>query len=998
MEADAAEEDQQQQQQVLLFYKYHPLAKDPKVVELYRLALERLCQELDLLGRILVGCNEYQSEGINGTLAGTLTNTNVFIQAMTRQKDCEDEDVNPILESFWKKCDEFYQQANCQPLQMTEAEFKKSTSSNKALFPDLNIKLVKELIGTGGVLSDISLDEVHQGYLTPSEWHKELQNLKSNNKSHNDTILIDCRNTKEYEIGRFPNSIDPQTTTFDQFPNWVQQHAQSLSTKTNILMYCTGGIRCEKASAYIRRQLPAGKQTVRHLQGGIHKYLEEYGNTSDCLWRGKNFVFDGRGAHGASMNQGGETNGQTKDGGEEETNEIVVGSCAYCAMPHDTFQPGCVCTVCRELVLVCPNCLSQFHEYHCKNHQHLKSCYFTDLTSFSADELHAQLESLEDYLQEIAIGRKFKQKRKTIFKQCTKITSRLQELASSSSSKQRGDNKSTEWKCRNCGQVGCSGNCWGFHGLKRKRVLDEQQAKTESSTTNENIVQSNTTTKKRQNSSKDNNAHLQQQKQQHKQDQIQELIDLQLAKPPSVYRDVESGIRIPTSCTRILQSYTKGKWCGKKLIQVLQEEFQELSQPKILQKVLTRGLIRLQRHSKHRKADETNLNATIVITSLEQAESVQLQNMDIIQRIVHWHEPPVQIPNQRIGVEKVKIPITGQTQDTSTSTGDNDGMVLYVCNKPSTVPVHPAGPYLSNSLTIMVEAQEGLTPKSLIPCHRIDRVTSGLTICCTNVQAARLVQSRINDGKGVQKLYLAKVHGKFPNSTSEKQHLPSHQKDANDAAKWAWVVNCDKTLLQVDAPIETVDPANGIREITPTGKPSTSLFRLISYDSKTDTSVVACRPVTGRSHQLRVHLQWLGYPIVYDVQYGATCSKHRQQYVDLSSRYNDDTGVKTKEPRVASITPEQVQAAKEVCVCCRDVSSAYTPAQLLCGGHKICLHAYRYQIPLAPSKKKNKNSKVESPVAELNLQVPPPQWALNCNSEILSSNTLGWLTKPNEEL
>ena len=118
-----------------------------------------------------------------------------------------------------------------------------------------------------------------------------------------ETILIDCRNTKEFQIGHFPNAIDPNTTTFAQFPNWVQQNAGKLAHK-KVLMYCTGGIRCEKASQYIRGQVD-GVQSVQHLKGGIHKYLELYG--SDGLWKGKNFVFDGRGATSGAETKSGMT-------------------------------------------------------------------------------------------------------------------------------------------------------------------------------------------------------------------------------------------------------------------------------------------------------------------------------------------------------------------------------------------------------------------------------------------------------------------------------------------------------------------------------------------------------------------------------------------------------------------------------------------------------------------------------------------------------------------
>ena len=229
-------------QHILLFYKFHPLAKDPEKVEKYRAALEKLCRSLNLQGRILVGCNEHQSEGINGTLSGAASSTEAFTNAMTKNEvSTGNNKFKKAIETFWMECDNFYALAGCEPLVMESSEFKWSTCQESQLFPDLNIKLVKELIGTGGVLAPIPLNEVHQGYLTPAEWHERISQLQQSKKNgtDDDTVLIDCRNTKEWQIGRFAGAPDPSTTTFNQFPTWVQQHSQTLANK-KVLMDCTG--------------------------------------------------------------------------------------------------------------------------------------------------------------------------------------------------------------------------------------------------------------------------------------------------------------------------------------------------------------------------------------------------------------------------------------------------------------------------------------------------------------------------------------------------------------------------------------------------------------------------------------------------------------------------------------------------------------------------------------------------------------------------------------
>lgn len=241
---------------ILLFYHFHSLSKDREIVEIYRSALENLCQSLQLQGRILVGCSQYQSEGINGTLSGNSSSIDAFVQALIRRPNhsIDKSDGMPetmkILDEFWRECDNFYQKADCKPLVMDPSEFKWSTCSESHLFPDLNIKIVKELIGTGGVLAPIPLEDVHQGYLTPSEWHERMTQLQHDKKSKEDTVLIDCRNTKEWMVGHFVGAKDPSTTTFNQFPKWVEQHSQTLANK-NVLMYCTGANNLMTGMTYV---------------------------------------------------------------------------------------------------------------------------------------------------------------------------------------------------------------------------------------------------------------------------------------------------------------------------------------------------------------------------------------------------------------------------------------------------------------------------------------------------------------------------------------------------------------------------------------------------------------------------------------------------------------------------------------------------------------------------------------------------------------------------
>ena len=234
---------------VILFYKYHPLSEDRGLMASYRSAFEALCRTLDLRGRILIGCSK--NEGINGTLSGQYENVKAFTLALLLYDKQDDSTFSwpsgvpataqTAVEQFWSQCRMFFESIGEAILQMKSPEdfkwSKTENSENQKLFPDLNVKLVSELIGSGGIMKEISIAETSQGYLDPREWHEEVTRAKD----CPDTVIIDCRNTKEYDIGHFDGSLDPKTTTYAQFPKWVKDHEHILTDK-KVLMYCTGGI------------------------------------------------------------------------------------------------------------------------------------------------------------------------------------------------------------------------------------------------------------------------------------------------------------------------------------------------------------------------------------------------------------------------------------------------------------------------------------------------------------------------------------------------------------------------------------------------------------------------------------------------------------------------------------------------------------------------------------------------------------------------------------
>ena len=201
---------------------------------------------LHILGTIIIG-----EEGINGTISGNESSLNNAITALKSINLFQDLDL-------------------------------KESYSAKKPFLRLKIKIKEEIVSMG--LKDIDPTIQAGQYIVPEEWNNLI-----NDKN---TVLIDTRNNYEYSIGSFENSINPKTNNFKEFPNWVDKQGFNESDKKskNFAMFCTGGIRCEKASSYMKNQ---GFKNVFHLKGGILKYLENI-DTKDSKWKGECFVFDDR--------------------------------------------------------------------------------------------------------------------------------------------------------------------------------------------------------------------------------------------------------------------------------------------------------------------------------------------------------------------------------------------------------------------------------------------------------------------------------------------------------------------------------------------------------------------------------------------------------------------------------------------------------------------------------------------------------------------------------
>lgn len=405
--------------QISLFYKYLSIDN----IEEEKQNQFDLCTQYGLLGRILLS-----TEGINATLAGTEMNMRRYMMAMC--------DIKSSI--YQMDLDEF---------KLSEQWIDMGNPLHRLPFPELKIKIVPEIVSTGNRVQLSAFDDTDKDghYLLPEEFHQALVD-----QENEDTIVLDVRNHKEYLIGHFEKAVDPKVKNFSEYFQFLDQNIiQSSSTskeetaavtaakQKKILMYCTGGIRCVKASTHLRQN---GCRNVYQLKGGIHKYLEAYPDGG--LFRGKNFVFDQRVNMPPSQ-----TNSTTAS---------IVGTCIECTQPYDTFRGKNVCTVCRDLVLICPDCVHKCRgEFHCDDHQYLKRCYFTFLQYFSPEELESQCRDLERILAHVQYEPKWKNKRNMLRKQICKIQMALVD-------EQPVEPRSTDYPCRSCQVVECDGNCWGF--------------------------------------------------------------------------------------------------------------------------------------------------------------------------------------------------------------------------------------------------------------------------------------------------------------------------------------------------------------------------------------------------------------------------------------------------------------------------------------------------------------------------------------------------------
>ncbi|KAM9939426.1 hypothetical protein OXX80_001075 [Metschnikowia pulcherrima] len=259
--------------------------------------------------------------------------------------------------------------------------------------------------------------------------------------------------------------------------------------------------------------------------------------------------------------------------------------------------------------------------------------------------------------------------------------------------------------------------------------------------------------------------------------------------------EIEGPLRRVTPYFFTYLTYCKLRWRDRKLIDIFVDEFRD-KDPEFYRKAIAEGRVLLNK-------SPSNIDSIV-------------RNGDLISHRLHRHEPAV-----------TSRPIKIVFEDKN----------MIAIDKPSGMPVHPAGRYRYNTITKIMQHENGIT---VHPCNRLDRLTSGLMFLGKNAKGAESMVKQMRE-RSVRKEYIARVKGKFP--------LGSHT---------------------VDKPLTTASPKHALNVVDlEKGKPAETEFVRISYDAKSDTSIVKCHPLTGRTHQIRVHLQYLGHPIANDPIYSS---------------------------------------------------------------------------------------------------------------------------------
>lgn len=274
---------------ILLYYKYVSI-EEPEAIATWQ---KRLCKKLGLTGRIIIA-----TEGINGTVGGSEEATDAYKTAM------EEHPLFGGIDFKLARGDEHY-------------------------FPRMRVVVKEEIVRLGVDPEKLTVKDTGQ-HLSPDEVHKLLDNPPK------DLVVLDARNNYESRIGVFRGAVTPDIDTFREFPEYIDQNLDQFKDK-QVLMYCTGGVRCERATAYLQQK--GVSKDIYQVKGGIHRYIEKY---PDGHFRGSNYVFDSRIA--------------------APVNNDILSNCDVCKTTPSDFYTNCMNALCNIQFLVCDPCKDELNE------------------------------------------------------------------------------------------------------------------------------------------------------------------------------------------------------------------------------------------------------------------------------------------------------------------------------------------------------------------------------------------------------------------------------------------------------------------------------------------------------------------------------------------------------------------------------------------------------------------------------------------------------------
>jgi UPF0176 protein len=270
---------------VLLYYKYVEIRDH----EIYAKRHLKFCKALDIKGRILIS-----GEGLNGTISGTVDQTDAYINAIH---------MDPRFEDMEFKID----------------------AAESHVFKKLFVRAKKEIV-TFNLDEDLNPNEITGVHLEPEDFLEMMQS--------EGVVIIDARKDYEYDLGHFKNAIKPEIRTFKQLPAWIKSNKKELMNK-KVLTYCTGGVRCEKFSGLLLRE---GFKNVFQLKGGIINYSKDP-ETKGKDFLGKCYVFDERISVDVNFADG----------------YLMISKCYHCGKPCDRYV-NCAHLSCHFQFICCDEC------------------------------------------------------------------------------------------------------------------------------------------------------------------------------------------------------------------------------------------------------------------------------------------------------------------------------------------------------------------------------------------------------------------------------------------------------------------------------------------------------------------------------------------------------------------------------------------------------------------------------------------------------------------